>query len=274
MKNSISSRDKKLLLFMFLFVVIVGIGYWGVYPQIKAFINLESEIDEEEVKQSINEKKVANLVLVESLCEEYEESMANNKEKFFDRMSEADIDLLLTGKAIKHKLESFNLNIMIPENPSDRKAYRFSQLYNEQLEWEALESEAEREFAGEDEEDDIMGLTSKSDKDDEESEDDVYLDDTVDIFGDMDSIGINRDIYAASVTMVLGGEKSDLEDFLEEIMNSDKEILITSFAWSKYRVQKTKDNVIITDELMPSDIEITEMDALTITMEIYMCDKD
>ena len=163
---------------------------------------------------------------------------------------------------------------MIPENPSDRKAYRFSQLYNEQLEWEALESEAEREFAGEDEEDDIMGLTSKSDKDDEESEDDVYLDDTVDIFGDMDSIGINRDIYAAAVTMVLGGEKSDLEDFLEEIMNSDKEILITSFAWSKYRVQKTKDNVIITDELMPSDIEITEMDALTITMEIYMCDKD
>ena len=105
---------------MFLFVVIVGIGYWGVYPQIKAFIKLEKEIEKEEVKQSVNDQKVSNLIFVESQCEEYEESMAENKERFFDILNEADIDLLLTGKAIKHKLESFNLSINISEVPSQR----------------------------------------------------------------------------------------------------------------------------------------------------------
>ena len=115
MKSSLTNRDKSLLLFLFLFVVIVGIGYWGIYPQVKAFIKLENKITNEEVKKSVNEQKVANLGFVEAQCEEYEQSMAVNKEKFFDRMTEADIDLLLTGKAIKNKLESFSLNIDIPD---------------------------------------------------------------------------------------------------------------------------------------------------------------
>ena len=48
--------------------------------------------------------------------------------------------------------------------------------------------------------------------------------------------------------MTIGGDRANLEAFLKEIMESDKEILITSFAWSKYRVQKTKQGVIVTDK--------------------------
>ena len=63
----------------------------------------------------------------------------------------------------------------------------------------------------------------------------------VDIFGKTDTVGVNNDIYAARVTMTLGGEKANLRAFLQEIMDYDKEILITSFSWSEYRVQKPKD---------------------------------
>ena len=63
MKSSLTNRDKSLLLFLFLFVVI--------YPQVKAFIKLESKIANEEVKKSVNEQKVANLGFVEAQCTEY-----------------------------------------------------------------------------------------------------------------------------------------------------------------------------------------------------------
>ena len=258
---------------MFLFVVIVGIGYWGIYPQIKAFVKLENEIDQEEVKRNINEQKVSSLIFVESQCDEYEESMAVNKEKFFDRMSEADVDLLLTGKAIKNHLESFSLNIDIPDTPSSRRAYIYSDLLNQQIQWENEAQMAASALKDSDEEDDLLGLTGSNKKDDDEEEAEV-LDETVDIFGATDTVGVNNDIYAAKVTMVLGGDRKNLEAFLEEIMNSDKEILITSFAWSKYRVQKTKEGTVLSGELLASDYEVVEMDALTITMELYMCDKD
>ena len=261
---------------MFLFVVIVGIGYWGIYPQIKQFIKLESKIDNEEVKKNINEQKVANLIFVESQKEEYEENIAKNKDKFFDMMSEADIDLLLTGKAIKHKLESFNLNIDIEETPSDRKAYRYSDLYLQQLEWESSNAVTDSQTSSvEDDIAELSGGSKKKDKkksDDEEEE--IVLDEVVDVFGNTDTVGVNQDIYAAKVTMTLGGDRKDLEAFLQEIMDSEEEILITSFAWSEYRFQKEKDNVINPDNLDGSDYEIIEMDALTITMELYMCDKE
>ncbi|MBO4346474.1 MAG: hypothetical protein J5840_02405 [Lachnospiraceae bacterium] len=274
MKNSLTNNDKRLLLIMFLFVIIVGIGYWGVYPQVKAFYRLGNEIDNEEIKKSVNEQKVANLGFVEAQCKEYEEGMAENKQKFFDILSEADIDLLLTGKAISHKLESFDLSIEIPDTPSDRKAYRYSELYNEQLRWE---SERKYESASSDttesEIEEIYGKKSKTSEDSQEGE---PISEMVDVFGNTDEIGINNDIYAARVTMTLGGEKSDLEDFLKELMESDKEILITSFSWGKYRVQQFKND--IEDEnhstTSPEYYEIIEMDSLTVTMELYMCEKE
>ena len=274
MKNNLTNKDKRLLLIMFLFVIVVGIGYWGIYPQIKAFSRLGNEIDNEEIKKSVNEQKVANLVFVETQCDEYEASMAENKQKFFDIMSEADIDLLLTGKAISHKLESFNLNINIPDTPSDRKAYRYSELYNEQLRRESERSYEETTTSSE--EADIEELYGKSKNKD--SKDTEPISETVDVFGDTDKVGVNNDIYAAKVTMTLGGSRSDLEAFLKELMDSDKEILITSFSWGKYRVQRLKESTPIADESMaalaPDYYEIVEMDSLTITMELYMCEKD
>ena len=277
MKNSLSRNDKRLLLFMFLFVVIVGIGYWGIFPQIKAFRTLEKDIAREEALQAVNEQKVANATFVESQCKEYEEMMAKDKDKFYDMMNEADIDLLLTSKAIKNKLESFDLNIAIDDSPSDRKAYRYSELYEQQKVWESERAIAES-LEEESAEDEILEDFGGKKKKDTSVDEDEEIDENVDIFGNSELVGANTDIYAAKVTMTIGGDRANLEAFLKEIMESDKEILITSFAWSKYRVQRTKNGVIINDKnknsLKAEDFELVELDALTITMEIYMCDKD
>lgn len=281
MKSNMSQKDKRLLLFMFLFVVVVGIGYWGIIPQIKQYNKLEAEIEEQEALKSINEQKVANYIFVESQCEEFEANMAEDKEKFFDRMKEADVDKLLTNKALKYQLESLNLNIHIDSQPSARMAYRYSDLYSQQIQW-AEERKNEAKALAQTDDDLLSGATDskKSDKDDEkeDKEKTAVEYEVVDIFGNTDTVGVNNDIYAARVTMTLGGEKANLRAFLQEIMDYDKEILITSFSWSEYRVQKPKDGLVITAEnrnqLKAGDYDVITVDALTITMELYMCDKD
>ena len=281
MKSNMSQKDKRLLLFMFLFVVVVGIGYWGIIPQIKQYNKLEAEIEEQEALKSINEQKVANYIFVESQCEEFEANMAEDKEKFFDRMKEADVDKLLTNKALKYQLESLNLSIHIDSQPSARMAYRYSDLYSQQIQW-AEERKNEAKALAQTDDDLLSGATDskKSDKDDEkeDKEKTAVEYEVVDIFGKTDTVGVNNDIYAARVTMTLGGEKANLRAFLQEIMDYDKEILITSFSWSEYRVQKPKDGLVITaenrDQLRARDYDVITVDALTITMELYMCDKD
>ena len=48
MKTNMTDKDKRLLVGMFMFVIIVAIGYWGVIPQIKAISDLETKIESEE----------------------------------------------------------------------------------------------------------------------------------------------------------------------------------------------------------------------------------
>ena len=48
MKTNMTDKDKRLLVGMFIFVIIVAIGYWGVIPQIKAYSELGEKIEKEE----------------------------------------------------------------------------------------------------------------------------------------------------------------------------------------------------------------------------------
>ena len=276
MKSNLTEKDKRLLLIMFIFVVVVGIGYWGILPQIKAYRELESEIEDQEVLKSINEQKVANVIFVESQCDEYEAAMAEDKEKFYDMMTEAQIDRMLTTMAIKNGLEAFSFSINIPDTPTDRKAYIYSDLYQQQLQYEeaqklAFESELEKE------DEDLLDTSDskdKKDKKDKDSDDKKKEPEMVDIFGDTDTIGTNTDIYAARVTFSLGGDEKDLHNFLNQIINSDKKILITSYSWGEYQTTKDVVNPTVEEgEEGRITQEVVTSKSLTISMEIYMCDK-
>ena len=276
MKSNLTEKDKRLLLIMFIFVVVVGIGYWGILPQIKAYRELESEIEDQEVLKSINEQKVANVIFVESQCDEYETAMAEDKEKFYDMMTEAQIDRMLTTMAIKNGLEAFSFSINIPDTPTDRKAYIYSDLYQQQLQYEeaqklAFESELEKE------DEDLLDTSDskdKKDKKDKDSDDKKKEPEMVDIFGDTDTIGTNTDIYAARVTFSLGGDEKDLHNFLNQIINSDKKILITSYSWGEYQTTKEVVNPTVEEgEEGRITQEVVTSKSLTISMEIYMCEK-
>ena len=275
MKTNLTEKDKRLLLIMFIFVIVVGIGYWGILPQIKAYKELGGEIEKQEVLKSVNEQKVANVFFVEAQCEEYEEAMAEDKSKFYDMMSEADIDRMLTTMAIKNGLEAFSFSINIPGEPSSRKAYIYSDLYQQQLEYEStMQYVAASELDKEDEELLESDSKGKDDKETEDSEDDSEQLEMVDIFGNTDAVGTNTDIYAASVTFTLGGDEKDLHNFLNQIINSEKKILITSYSWGEYKtIREVVNPAVDEDSKDRVSQEVVSLKSLTISMEIYMCDK-
>ena len=65
MKTELTQRDKKLLTFLGVFVIVVCIGYWGVLPQLKAASEYNDEIEEQEVLSDYYQQKINQLIMVE-----------------------------------------------------------------------------------------------------------------------------------------------------------------------------------------------------------------
>ena len=278
MLKNISDKDFKLLLFMFLIVVVVGIGYWGIFPQIKAFNNMEDEIDEAEAEAELNEMKLMNLGFVSAMAEDYEEKIVERKNEFHPIMKSSQVDRMVTSMALEHNLEVFDLRFTMPKNPTERMAYKNSELYSTQLsqkaEYEAaamaaVNNEDDMESMVKEAEDDVKGKDKdKKKKKDEEEEEAV----TLDIFGAGDGYRPNTDIYAVPVTLTVGGRVEDINRFVDSIIDMEKHALLTSFSWGEYRVVVRKDaeGNIIPSTIDPDDGIIRK--TLTVRFELYMCD--
>lgn len=279
MLKNMSDKDLRLLVFMFLIVVVVGIGYWGIRPQIKAFTNMQEEIDEQQATAELNDLKVTNLMMVSTMADEYEEQIAECKDEFYPIMKSSEVDQMMTAKAHNQNLEIFDLRFSMPEEPTDRMAYQYSELYDEQrrakIEYEksimaSLETSEEDELLADssskkEEEEDASSKKKKK----KEIEEEVV---TLDVFGEEDGYRPNTDIYAVPVTMTVGGTEEELHRFINEIIDSDKRVLLTGYSWGAYRniIRRDAEGNVIKSEY--TEEELKNMKVLTIKLEVYMCD--
>ena len=282
MLKNISDKDLRLLVFMFLVVVIVGIGYWGIWPQIKAFNNMQEEIDEQQATQELNDLKVMNMMMVSTMADEYEELIAERKGEFYPIMKSSEVDQMMTAMAHDRNLEIFDLRFNMPSEPSERMAYQYSELYAEQQNQRKEYEKSIKSSLGQTEEDELLeGTSSKKDDEEEESSkkkkkkknDEVEVV-TLDVFGEEDGYRPNTDIYAVPVTMTVGGTEAELHQFVNSIIDMDKRILLTGYSWGTYRNVVRRDaqgNVIKTNE---TEDELRAKKVLTIKLEIYMCDTE
>ncbi len=279
MLKNISDKDLRLLVFMFLVVVIVGIGYWGIWPQIKAFNNMQEEIEEQQATQELNDLKVMNMMMVSAMADEYEELIAERKGEFYPIMKSSEVDQMMTAMAHDRNLEIFDLRFNMPTDPSSRMAYQYSELYEEQRRAKAEYENSIMTSLGQSEEDELLeGTSSKKDDEEEESSKTKKKKDkevevvTLDVFGEEDGYRPNTDIYAVPVTMTVGGTEAELHQFVNSIIDMDKRILLTGYSWGTYRNIVRRDaegNIIKTNE---TEEELRAKKVLTIKLEIYMCD--
>lgn len=287
MKTNMNERDKKLLVGMLIGVIIVAVGYWGIRPQLKQYFALAEKIEKEEDTQKLNKQKLLNVGSIEVQADGYEEKISERKDEFYPVMTSSEVDRMMTQMAVGHNLNIYDLSFNMPSSPTARLAYQNSSLYAWQLEAMANYSEDDEPSAS----DKMDSLLDEEDGEKDEDKQTISDKSEEDIMSDVmggeeGGYQPNTDIYAVPVTITVGGDVYDLEQFIAEINNLDKRALLLGYSWGEFRevVRRDADGNIIssesstssegvsTDELSDANLEVVTRKSLTVRLEIYMCD--
>ena len=304
MKTNMTERDKRLLVGMLLFVIIVAVGYWGILPQYKRYKKLETKIEQEEEEQKLNKMKIANLAMIDMQAEEYEQKIAEKKDEFYQVMKSSEVDKMMTELASNRGLDIYELSFSMPGSPTERMAYQYSELYQRQQdmkkEYESASDEDSETSDDKNEDDKDVDLKSKTASNKSGS---------ADLMSEMmgaeeGGYQPNTDIYAVPVTMTVGGDLEDLHSFINDIIGIDKRVLLVGYSWGEFRdvIRRDANGNIIrssqdsayessiaaaannaahgassTDEsagetVSGETVEVIVRKSLTVRLEIYMCD--
>ena len=236
MKIELTQRDKKLLTFLGVFVIVVLVGYYGILPQIKAAGEYKDDIEEQELIRDVNEQKIMELGFVEENNNELEKLIEGAKENYYPMMDADAVDKLITID--EYGLISYDLSIN-ERTLAGLEPYIYSN--------KALTGESEaRERA-------LATAASTI------SEDGTMLFAEI-AEADSETTGI----YMVSVNMRLGGEMKNIERLLDDLAYSEKKLRLVSYSVDTEEVVIPHDDG--TEETIISD-------NLNLTVELYMCEE-
>lgn len=251
LEMQMTARDKKLLIFLTVFVLVVGIGYWGVKPQIKAAIELSEEIEIQETNEYMNQLKISELPIFEKDIEDYETEIAESKENYFKMMTSDQVDKYMTGMALSYNLYCYDLAIFIPEEPVKTEAYQYSSRYIEN------QNSYDEYF---DEEDDEIAEDDMGELSDYELLDEI-------VFAEEDEMVADEftGVYEAKVSMRLGGNEGDIQRFIDDFSINDMEVLVNSYSWNDVETASFNEEL--------EDYEVKVERVLNIDISLFMCEE-
>lgn len=241
MKLDISEKDRKLLIFLSIFVIVVCFGYWGIRPSLMKIKDANEKIEQEEEKQYVNEMKVFQLPIMETDNKRLEEDIVKSKEIFYDVMSSDEIDKYFTSMALDYQLYAYSLDININKETVETSPYIYAEIK-------------------EDEDEDAYEYEMKS-------ADDTSSDSSSDDSGDFDIDEELREealtgISIANVSMRLGGDEIQLKKLIDDLSHSKKKLLVSGYSWSESRRMDYSEN---------GEYSVETDRILNIDLEIYMC---
>lgn len=126
MKLEVTERDKKLLVFLTVIMLVVCIGYWGIRPQLMAAVNCNELLQEEQEKQKLNELKASQRSMLEIYNEELETLIRGAREHYYPMMSSDEIDHYITELVLEYGMFIYSLTIELPSKPASLKPYAYS----------------------------------------------------------------------------------------------------------------------------------------------------
>lgn len=259
LEMQMAERDKKLLIFLAIFVIVVGIGYWGIIPQIKNIMSIGEQKEEAEYQQMIGDMKLVELPMLEIENEELEKDILDARNHFYKMMTSDEIDKYMTGMVLGYNLYSYSLSISMPEEEASLSAYMYSAKYEidrvvEEERIAELEMEQKEEARSE-----SKGVGSSAERD-QLAEIELMNAPAVEYDGN----GLTG-IYAASVEMQLGGAREDLQKLIDDLSVSKEKIWLKNYSWSYIR------EVGYSEET--GQYEEIERPVLNISANLYMCEE-
>lgn len=239
MKMEMTDRDKKLLIMLAVFVIVVCIGYWGIYPIIKDISSINEKMQEQEDIRSMNELKLSQVALLDADNSTLEKSIVDARSAFFPVMTSAEIDRYFTDLVLSYNLHSYDLDIQMPTEETELQPYQYSEKAFNQ----ALEDASGADTAA-------TGTTSESGEPlfDEE---------------------VMTGIYTVNVSLRLGGSEQDLSRLIDDLSGSDKKMRVCQYAWSEERSVNYAAATVDAD----GEYTIQTEKVLTLKLEIYMCEE-
>ena len=239
MKVELTQRDKKLLTFLGVFVIVVLVGYYGILPQIKAANEYKDEIEEEELLQEVYQKKIMQLPVVEKNNSDLEGLIEGAKDNYYPMMDSDTIDNLITNKVIdEYKLMAYDLSIA-EKQLAKLDPYIYS---NKAL---TGESNAKRRA--------LMAAAP------------IVGEDGIELFGevaqaDSETVGI----YMVAVSMRLGGDKKNITRLLDDLAYSSKKLRLVSYSLDTEEIGIPHED---------GTVETFSTDMLNLSVELYMCEE-
>lgn len=255
MQTKMTERDKKLLFVLVIIVIVFVIGYLGIYPLVKSVREINKEIEEQEALQSENEIKLTNLTIIQVDNEKMEEDIIEKRKDFYPVMAASDIDKLLTGKALSYNLYSYDLDIDVNDTVVSLVPYQYSD-----------RGEDDDTDASEDDQEDAVDAVDYLDNTYSSGSNSSGSTDTGDASSDADGTTTDMSavgIYVAYVNMRLGGNRADLEKFLDDMVASGEKVRVVSYSWTEGRqLDYNNDGTynLVTEKV------------LDISLELYMSD--
>lgn len=255
MQTKMTERDKKLLFALVIIVIVFVIGYLGIYPLVKSVREINKEIEEQEALQSENEIKLTNLTIIQVDNEKMEEDIIEKRKDFYPVMAASDIDKLLTGKALSYNLYSYDLDIDVNDTVVSLVPYQYSD-----------RGEDDDTDASEDDQEDAVDAVDYLDNTYSSGSSSGGSTDTGDASSDSDGTTTDMSavgIYVAYVNMRLGGNRADLEKFLDDMVASGEKVRVVSYSWTDGRqLDYNNDGTynLVTEKV------------LDISLELYMSD--
>lgn len=196
LEMQMTDRDKKLLIFLAIFVIVVGIGYWGVYPQIKAINEINEEIQYQENKMFLDDMKITELPFLEDENDELEDEIIDARAHFYPVMTNDEVDKMLTFMVLDYKLQSYDLGITSSSTEAKLSAYQYSQKYLDDM-YESVDSVYESESNG------------------------------FDDFYEPAPTGV----YCVAVSMRLGGAQDDLQKLIDDLSVTTETMHLVRYDW-------------------------------------------
>ncbi|MCR5420195.1 MAG: hypothetical protein K6E98_04235 [Lachnospiraceae bacterium] len=213
MQTTLTERDKKLLIFLSLFVIVVGIGYWGLRPIYKNIKETDEAIVEAEELKAENELKLSQLSVYEKDNEELENSILTARKSFYPIMTSDELDKMFTEMVLDYNLYAYFLRISIDENELQSTPYQYSK--------KALGLEEEEEEV----------IPEELDSDDAQEVDNYA--ETQYAEPEFPEEKPQTGIYEARVDMQVGGSEEDLQRLIDDLSNKKDKILLNSYSWSR-----------------------------------------
>lgn len=246
MKMELTQKDKRLLIFLAIFVIVVCIGYGGIYPAVKAIKQIDEDIAEQQDLKNINDQKISMLPMIMKDNEALEKQITETRSEFFEIMTSDQIDKFVTGMAITYALHADRLDIQMPEDMAELGPYAYSDKFKNPESYAYEEDEA------------LVSIQTQAAQVEEYAE---GSDETDELAEEEDPVLTG--IYDAHLQMRLSGDEINLQHLIDDLSSYGNKLQISSYNWVE-----TSDVYLNAD----GNYAVSTGKALEIEIDMYMCD--